>query len=290
LKNKKLLDLLRVIIFTFLANFLFWLFMKMDSEAMLRNSFFLMYTPLMAHVLTRLVTRDKADVAELFLPANLRGNIKYYILSVTIPYLMFIISTILIIVFYSDGYNISDCPISENAGDFIITVFMVVGSSFFMFYTCLGEEYGWRAYLTPKLESLMPEPFALIVSGIIWGMWHALMIKDYGHNFGTEYKFFPYAGYIAMCISCIFLGAFFTWLTKKTKSVFPSAVAHTAIDAINITDFFISPDTSEKLSATGQNHFNSGCLMLAGPALVGAVFFVFLCIDSRKKKSLSEQK
>ncbi len=289
MKNKKL-DLIRVVIFTFLANFLFWLLMKINSDTMLRNGFFLMYTPLIAHILTRLITRDKADVKELFLPANLRGHIKHYILAVVIPYLMFIISTVLIIVFYSDGYNISDCPISEKTGDFIITIFMVVGSSFFMFYTCLGEEYGWRAYLTPKLENLLPEPLALIVSGIIWGMWHALMIRDYGHNFGTEYKFFPYAGYIAMCISCIFLGAFFTWLTKKTKSVYPAAIAHTAINSINTTDFFISPDTAEKLSGTGQDYFNSGCLMLSGTALVGAVFFVLLCIDCHKKKSLSEQK
>lgn len=169
MKNKTL-DLLRVVIFTFLANFLFWFLMTINSEAVMRNSLFLMSTPMVAHILTRLITRDKATVKELLLPANLSGNIKYYILSVLIPYLMLILSTIIIIAFYSDGYNIKDCLISGHVTDFVIMIILAFGNAFFMFYTCIGEEYGWRAYLTPKLESLMPEPLALIVSGIIWGI------------------------------------------------------------------------------------------------------------------------
>ncbi len=288
MKNK-ISDLLRIVIFTLLVNLLFLILIKTNPDAMLRNSLFLMYTPMVAHILTRLITRDKATVSELLLPANLRGNVKYYILSVVIPFVMFIISTIIVIMYYSDGYNIKDCPISENKFDFIITILMVLGNSFFMFYTCIGEEYGWRAYLTPKLENLMPEPFALIVSGIIWGMWHAPLIKDYGHNFGTGYKFFPYSAYIAMCISCIFLGAFLTWLTKKTKSIYPSAIAHTAINSINIMDFFIARKTAEKISSAGQEGFNYGCLLMSGTVVIGAVFFVMLCIESRKKKFLTEQ-
>ncbi|MDE5620960.1 MAG: CPBP family intramembrane metalloprotease [Ruminococcus sp.] len=288
MKNKTL-DLLRVVIFTFLANFLFWFLMTINSEAVMRNSLFLMSTPMVTHILTRLITRDKETVKELLLPANLSRNIKYYILSVLIPYLMLILSTIIIIAFYSDGYNIKNCLISGHVTDFVIMIILAFGNAFFMFYTCIGEEYGWRAYLTPKLESLMPEPLALIISGIILGMWHASLIKDYGHNFGTGYKFFPYAGYVVMCIICIFLGAFFTWLTKKTKSIYPSAIAHTAIDSVNITDFFITQKTIEKVTSAGQDGFNYGCLIMSGTVIVGAVFFVMLCIENKKKKSLTEQ-
>lgn len=289
MKNKKLMDVLRIIIFTFIANFFFWLLMKINPDALFKNSLFGMCTPMAAHILTRLITRDKASVRELLLPANLRGNIKYYLSAVWVPYVMFIVSTILIVIAYVDDFHIKDCPISDNMGDFILILLMTVGNSFFMFYICLGEEYGWRAYLTPKLESLMPEPLALIVSGIIWGMWHGGIIRDYGHNFGTGYKFFPYAGYIAMCISCIFMGAFFTWLTKKTNSIYPAAIAHTAIDLINITDFFIPEKTAENISLTGQGGFNYGCLAMSGLTLGGVVFFVMLCIDYHKKKSQTEQ-
>src|SRR5512140_2090449 len=40
---------------------------------------------------------------------------------------------------------------------------------------CFGEEYGWRGYLLPKLLPL-GQWRALLVSGAIWGVWHAPVI------------------------------------------------------------------------------------------------------------------
>lgn len=288
MKNKKALDWLRVLIFTFLANFFFIVLMKLCPDNIYRNSLLTMCTPMVAHILTRVITREKATVKELLLPANLRGNIKYYLLSVGIPCLIFVVSTIFLIIFFVDDYDIKDCLIYGNVDEFILGMLINISTSFFMFYICMGEEYGWRAYLTPKLETLMPTPLALIVSGIIWGMWHAPIIKT-GFNFGTGYKFFPYAGYAGMCLMCIFMGAFFTWLTKKTNSAYPSAIAHTAIDTIQINTFFVPQKVMEKAIAGGQYGYNYFMVFSSGTVIVGAVFFVMLCIDSKKKKSLTEQ-
>lgn len=289
MKNKKAVDWLRILIFTFLANFLFIVLKKISPDNIYRQSLFTMCTPMIAHILTRVITREKATVKELLLPANLRGNVKYYLLSLGIPFLMFTISTVAIIIYFVDDYNIKDCLIYNNVDEFILSILINISTSLFMFYVCLGEEYGWRAYLTPKLETLMPEPLALIVSGIIWGMWHAPLIKD-GFNFGTGYKFFPYAGYIGMCFMCIFMGAFFTWVTKKTKSAYPSAIAHTAIDVIQINVFFVPQKIMEKAEAGGQYGYNFFMVFIFGMVIVGAVFFVLLCIDSHKEKTVSVQK
>lgn len=288
MKNKKALDWLRVLIFTFLANFLFIALKKIFPDNIYRQSLFSMCTPMVAHILTRVITREKATVKELLLPANLRGNVKYYLLSLGIPFLMFIISTVAIIICFVDDYDIKDCIIYNNVDEFILGILINISMSLFTFYVCLGEEYGWRAYLTPKLETLMPEPPALIVSGIIWGMWHAPVIKD-GFNFGTGYKFFPYAGYAGMCFMCIFMGAFFTWVTKKTKSIYPAAIAHTAIDLIQINVFFVPQKIMEKANSGGQYGYNYFMVFTSGMVIVGTVFFVMLCIDGKKKKSIPEQ-
>ncbi|MDE6666353.1 MAG: CPBP family intramembrane metalloprotease [Ruminococcus sp.] len=286
MKNKKALDILRIVIFTFSAYFLSCLFLKINPEAVFRNTLFVMFTPTMAHIITRLVTREKTTVKELLLPANLRGNIKYYVTAVVIPYIMFITSVIVMIIFWIDDYNIKECPISTDTGEFIISNLITIGSSFIVFYVCFGEEFGWRAYLTPKLESLMPEPLALIVSGIIWAMWHGVLIKNYGFNFGTGYKFFPYVGYIAMCIMCIFTGSFLTWITKKTDSIYPASIAHTVIDIISIHTYLIPEKEWLRIDGTGQENFNVSCMLLSGMAIIGVVFFVLLCIEYKKKKSL----
>lgn len=290
MKNKKAVDILRIIIFTFSAYFLSCLFLKINSDAFFRNSLFVMFTPTMAHIITRLVTREKTTVKELLLPANMRGNIKYYVTAVVIPYIMFIVSVIVMIIFWVEDYNIKECPISTDTEEFIISNLITIGSSFVVFYVCFGEEFGWRAYLTPKLESLMPEPLAIIVSGIIWAMWHGVLIKDYGLNFGTGYKFFPYAGYIAMCIMCIFTGSFLTWITKKTKSIYPASIAHTVIDMINIHTYLIPQKYLLKLDGKGQENFNASCMLLSGMAIIGAVFFVMLYMENRKKKIQVGQK
>ncbi|MDE6426946.1 MAG: CPBP family intramembrane metalloprotease [Ruminococcus sp.] len=282
MKNKKIIDILRIIIFTFSAYFISWLFLKINPDAFFRNTLFIMFTPTMAHIITRLVTREKVTIKELLLPANLRGNIKYYVMAVVIPYVIYIISVIVMIILWVRDYNIKECCIYTNTGEFIISNLITIGSSFVVFYICFGEEFGWRAYLTPKLESLMSEPLALIVSGVIWAMWHGVLIKDFGLNFGKDYKFFPYAGYIAMCILCIFMGAFLTWITKKTGSIYPASIAHTVIDIISIHAYLIPEKDLSRLDGTGQENFNVSCMMLSGTAIIGIVFFVMLCRKNKK--------
>lgn len=288
MKNKKIIEVLRIAIYTFLAYFLSWLFLKINPDGVFKNSLFTMFTPTMAHIITRLVTREKPNVKELLLPANLKGNVKYYITAVAVPYIMFIVSSIILIIFWVEDYNIKECPIATNTGDFIISNLVVIGNSLVIFHVCFGEEFGWRAYLTPKLESLMPEPLALIVSGIIWAMWHGVLIKDYGFNFGTGYKFFPYAGYIAMSIMCIFMGSFLTWITKKTGSIYPASIAHTAIDMMTIYAYLIPEKEWSRVDGTGQANFKVNCMLLSGMAIVGIIFFIMLCMEKNKQNKRTD--
>ena len=97
-------------------------------------------------------------------------------------------------------------------------------------FAAFGEEGGWRAYMMPKLTKLFEgkpagEIWALIIGGIIWGLWHA-PLTCIGHNFGTDYPGFPYLGILMMCISCILVGILLTYVTKKSGSVWPAAIMH----------------------------------------------------------------
>lgn len=92
-------------------------------------------------------------------------------------------------------------------------------------FPALGEELGWRGWLLPKLIPLGTLP-ALLISGAIWGLWHAPLIL-----LGYNYPSTPgWLAMTAMVIMCILVGAVFSWLRLRSGSVWPAALAHAAFN------------------------------------------------------------
>ncbi|MER3459512.1 MAG: CPBP family intramembrane metalloprotease domain-containing protein, partial [Chloroflexota bacterium] len=59
-----------------------------------------------------------------------------------------------------------------------------------------GEEFGWRAYLQPKLLPLGGRK-AMLLMGLIWGVWHWPVVAM-GYNFGLDYVGAPWLGMLLM--------------------------------------------------------------------------------------------
>lgn len=93
-----------------------------------------------------------------------------------------------------------------------------------------GEELGWRGMLFPLLCKRMSQRAAVLVSGVIWGLWHAPIIAM-GHNYGMGYPGFPIAGILMMVLACIAMGSIMSYLRLRTGSVWPCALAHGAVNA-----------------------------------------------------------
>ena len=109
-------------------------------------------------------------------------------------------------------------------------------------FAAFGEEGGWRGYMMPKLIKIMGRGKALIVGGVIWGLWHA-PLTCIGHNFGTDYPGFPYVGIVKMCIMCTLMGIILTYITEKSGSVWPAAIMHTVNNSgPSILAGYINPD------------------------------------------------
>jgi len=104
-----------------------------------------------------------------------------------------------------------------------VQVFLGVGITLI---PALGEELGWRGWLLPKLLRLGTVP-AILVSGVIWGLWHAPLIL-LGYNYPTAPG---WLGLLCMIGMCIVVGGVFGWLRIRGGSVWPAAVAHAAFNA-----------------------------------------------------------
>ncbi len=90
----------------------------------------------------------------------------------------------------------------------------------------LGEELGWRGFLLPALLPL-GEWKAIILSNIIWGVWHAPAILQ-GHN----YPEMPVLGVGMMVIFTVLTGIIFSWLYLNTQSPWVPALAHGTLNAV----------------------------------------------------------
>ena len=94
-----------------------------------------------------------------------------------------------------------------------------------------GEELGWRGMLYPTLSERMPKHSAALVTGIIWGLWHAPAIAM-GHNYGMGYEGFPITGILTMTLLCTAMSCCLSLLRTRSGSVWPCALAHGAFNAV----------------------------------------------------------
>ena len=201
-----------------------------------------MFFPALSVLLTRLITKEGFKDAMLA-PKNGKRSIPYFLIGWFGPTLLAIIGAVVYFLIFPKRFDPSMGAMTqmlasqglEPTKDLVtMTVVsqIVVGvllSPLLNAITCFGEEWGWRGYLLPKLLKSMKILPTLLVSGVIWGLWHlpAIML---GHNYGTGYPGYPYAGILAMCVFCIVTGIIFSYVTIRTGSCLPAILAHGAVN------------------------------------------------------------
>lgn len=109
----------------------------------------------------------------------------------------------------------------------------------------MGEELGWRGFLLPRLLPL-GQWRALLISGAIWGVWHAPAIAQ-GHNYPDH----PVLGIFLMTIFCILLGIILGWMCLNTRSPWVAGIAHGSLNAwAGLPYLFILPGFDTAVGGT----------------------------------------
>ena len=276
-------DVQRILIYlvlTFVTTFLWYFIANPDRSTwegmgQMRQSFIAlgMVFPVICHVLTRVITKEgfnfSGDDNSYFGIVFKDGKWKYFLLAFLLPW------------FYSEAGNLIELALDPVRYDpeyyislgiekrllFILPaaaiVTGIVGS-----FAAFGEEGGWRGYMMPKLIKIMGRSKALIVGGIIWGLWHA-PLTCIGHNFGTDYPGFPYLGILCMCMMCILLGILLTFITEKSCSVWPAAIMHAVNNAgPSILHGYVNPDKSGASFSIGMISHLISLLIVVIPVMI----------------------
>ena len=271
------MTLLRLAVFCVLAFVPFWIILPLMHEAYGEPVYmseaaapavyalgtFGMLIPSMAHLLTRLVTKE--GFSNTYLGVHLKGNGKWYLASVWVKLAESVISALLIWQVYAGELSFREAFPLEEPKALIGMLLLQLAFTIIVFFPGFGEEWGWRGYMMPKLLKLMPKWAAVIFGGVIWGLWHAPLTIA-GHNFGTDYPLYPWGGIGVMCLMCVLMNAFLTLLTEKTKSIYPASFCHMVNNNMGAT-VLISIAGSETLTKAVETDGISMFLLTCLPLL-----------------------
>ena len=253
----KYTDTSRLLIYlalTFSISFL-WFFVAdpdgstWEDMGQMRQSFVAlgMMFPVMCHVLTRMITGEGFKFSG--------ENNSYFGIVFKDKKWIFFLAACLVPWIYAEAGNAMSLVLAPSLFDpdyyqtleiekrmlLLFSVSAMVNGVVVSF-AAFGEEGGWRGYMMPKLIKIMGRGKALIVGGVIWGLWHA-PLTCIGHNFGTDYPGFPYVGIVKMCIMCTLMGIILTYITEKSGSVWPAAIMHAVNNSgPSILAGYINPD------------------------------------------------
>lgn len=205
-----------------------------------------MGAPTFAHVLTRVITRE--GWGDLYLRPRLRREWPYWVVAWFAPGVLTIVGMVVFFVLFPQYYDtnlsvvkqlfetqaaMTGQPVQDiNPWMFVIsqTVMALLIAPLVNAFVTFGEEFGWRAYLQPKLLPLGGRAMMLAM-GVIWGVWHWPVIAM-GHNYGLNYPGAPWAGMLMMIWFTLMLGTLLGWLTLRAGSVWPAVIGHAAINGI----------------------------------------------------------
>lgn len=254
-----------------------------------------MWLPSLGLLITWLLT-NKERILGASLKPLIKKNVRNYLIAWFLPALLTALGSILFFMVFpkqfdpqmSSFYALMQ-PAMESgqiAEDMVSTIviaqiiFAVTAAPFINIVFALGEEIGWRGFLYPALCKTTSKPKAILISGLIWGMWHA-PITAMGHNYGLGYWGYPWMGIVAMCVFCVSYGAFVAYLTDKTGSIWPAALAHGAINACGGLPLYFVKDSTQIYQILGPAI--SGILAGIPLLCVGVV-----CIIKLRSEQVSE--
>ena len=168
----------------------FLIFGYTDNTLLLAAITGFMFMPALASVLARLICRE--GFSGMMLRPRFRKNALPYVLSWLLPLCMTILCAAFYFLIYPGMFDstftalrASGVSAEQIPSQLLLGFAAMLLGPLLNGIPALGEELGWRAFLLPRLTKRMSTRRAVLLSGLVWGVWHAPMIA-LGHNYGLD--------------------------------------------------------------------------------------------------------
>ena len=204
-----------------------------------------------------------------------KGNVRMILTAWFLPTVLTVVGAALYFAAFPGHFDLSGEFILVNAGEealaqmeaqgltlpLYIALSVVSGMTFaplLNMFLALGEEVGWRGYLSAQLKARFGKRRGWLIGGVIWGMWHWPLMWLTGYEYGTNYVGFPIVGMLLFCIFTTAAGILCDWLYEKTNCIWVPSIFHGAVNAAGTLPAVICA-------------VNTGSAVLLGPAPIGVL-------------------
>lgn len=107
----------------------------------------------------------------------------------------------------------------------------------------LGEEIGWRGFLVPRLMKWVGLEKMLIMTGLIWGLWHCPILISGLYMPGTP-VWFKVPMFMIIVGS---VGVMIAIITLRSRSIWPAVVMHAAHNMYDQAIFSVITEGENKM-------------------------------------------
>ena len=248
-----------------------------------------MLCPALAALLTRYVTREGFAVTgkdSMLLGISFKDKKwVYFVLAMFLPWLYFELGNALTLIISPNAFDINKPELLELADNewaiIYIQPIVAIVSGVIASFAAFGEEAGWRGYMMPKMIKLWGVKKAVIIGGILWGIWH-WPLTYVGHNFGIGYFGYPFTGFVSICLMCVFMGIILTFVTYKSGSIWPATILHAVNNGSpSILQYFIN---YEKVDGWRSDRVVSFLIYLLPMMVIGGFLLVKGDMDNEIKE------
>lgn len=224
----------------------------------------LMTTPTISVLITKIINKETFKEPILF--PQIRQNILNYALAyLAIPFIAYLGAILFFLIFPDTFHPLLSKFAFQNhiytlknyfQNIFIIIPLCILINPIGGLIPSFGEEYAWRGYLLTNLCKIFNKKTAILLTGLIWGIWHAPIIYT-GFNYGTDHRI---SGILMMVLFCSVINIILSFSFLKTKTIWIPVIIHASINAIdNYTPVYLFGSRFIK-----YNYF-------VGPNLVGII-------------------
>lgn len=173
---------------------------------------FIMIASFLPMVLTLIITKiTKEGWNDLGIQFGFKKGWQMYLVSIFGTLLMTYLANPFMLLLFKGQVTSSFTPAA--LGEVALSTLLGIAC----FIEMMGEELGWIGYVYPRLEKLTGSISALVLLGIIRGIYHLGILFYMDH---------PVVAFVEITLSNILLSPFMIYLFKRSGSVFPCTISH----------------------------------------------------------------
>ncbi|MBN1374308.1 CPBP family intramembrane metalloprotease [Candidatus Dojkabacteria bacterium] len=153
---------------------------------------------------------------------------RYILVGLTMPIILFIVSSIIIRVTTGEWVNLLELGINSK----IPTENPVFIWLIWIIFYGIGEETGWRGFLLPELSKNIKTRISTLYTALIWAPWH-IPVFFYDKDLGTM----GVIGTLGWILGLIFGSIVLGWLAKSSKwNLIPVILWHGTFNFFTTSD------------------------------------------------------